>query len=688
MAGEAGKYYDRLVKGDGVPCIMARHMYDMGLILVRLNDYDNNNETAIECLSFAEELYMDQYGEENIELIHVRKQLANVLIDEGRYDEAFPLLYKAIAQAEVFLGHDHSEQVISYYFYGFGLYKAGRVEEARKQLGESERIRKKLHTYDINGLLMLALMDYMSGDFEKACSQGWELFNVEKEYLREITLALPESDRESSWMQHGAQVMGAVFTLAAYAPEGGPLLYDAALFAKGTLMSAASRLNSIIERDGTGRLAALRDEYRTLYFQAEALSAGGEKTEGEFDELRRKARLLETDLVSHSSVFGDILSEVSATWEDVSKCLAPKEAAVEFVRFNSMRGKYVYMASVLLPGRKPVNVELPDLSDALLQKASGGSAFTSPELFKAVFGPIMPYVRDCGRVWFSPTGEMSVVPLENIRSTEGEKTASEVLPLRRLSSTRVLLQTDGARRWENAVLFGGLDYNISAEEKEYYAEASSSGVRSKSLHDWGYLRGSLSEVESIAGILSGIDVVKVTGGDGVEERFKALSGKGVNLLHVATHGFYSEDVAREVFNAGFALEDVLMGSCGLVFAGANTLNGGNANLDNGLLSATEISRLDLSGCDLVVLSACGTGLGAVNFDESYGLVRAFKKAGCRSILMSLWDIDDKATAVFMQAFYSARTGGKDNGAALEEAKAVVRKAFPDPKYWAGFVLID
>ena len=116
-------------------------------------------------------------------------------------------------------------------------------------------------------------------------------------------------------------------------------------------------------------------------------------------------------------------------------------------------------------------------------------------------------------------------------------------------------------------------------------------------------------------------------------------------------------------------------------------------VDDGILTAREVSRLDLTSISLVTLSACETALGKVTGEGVFGLQRGFKKAGANSILMSLWKVDDEATCLLMTEFYKNWIGeGKSKHDALELAKQTVRshkeKGWNDPKYWAAFILLD
>ena len=132
-----------------------------------------------------------------------------------------------------------------------------------------------------------------------------------------------------------------------------------------------------------------------------------------------------------------------------------------------------------------------------------------------------------------------------------------------------------------------------------------------------------------------------------------------------------------------------MAGAAAVFSGDPIPN----NVDDGVLTAREISHLDLTSLDMLALSACETALGDTSGEGVFGLQRGFKKAGAQSILMSLWKVDDEATCLLMTEFYKNWVGGKKTKReALELAKQTVRshkeKGWDDPKYWAAFILLD
>ena len=131
-----------------------------------------------------------------------------------------------------------------------------------------------------------------------------------------------------------------------------------------------------------------------------------------------------------------------------------------------------------------------------------------------------------------------------------------------------------------------------------------------------------------------------------------------------------------------------------MFAGANSALDPQRSknipdgVDDGVLTAKEISRLDFRGLDLVVLSACQTGLGEVSGEGVFGLQRGFKKAGAQTIVMSLWEVSDESTQLLMTEFFKNLTAGQPKRAAFLAAQNVVRQKYPNPLHWAAFVMVD
>lgn len=205
------------------------------------------------------------------------------------------------------------------------------------------------------------------------------------------------------------------------------------------------------------------------------------------------------------------------------------------------------------------------------------------------------------------------------------------------------------------------------------------------------LPGTRAEVETIAEMLRNrnVNVSLWIGKEATEERLKKLEQPTV--LHIATHGFFLPNQHVEENNASAikSKQDPML-RAGLLLADCeNSLRGLKIDdKQDGILTAYEAMNLSLDQTDLVVLSACETGVGEIDCSEGvYGLQRAFQQAGARYILVSLWKVDDEATQLLMTAFYQFQMQGLTYGQAFNRARQIVIKKYPDPYYWGAFVLI-
>jgi CHAT domain-containing protein len=191
--------------------------------------------------------------------------------------------------------------------------------------------------------------------------------------------------------------------------------------------------------------------------------------------------------------------------------------------------------------------------------------------------------------------------------------------------------------------------------------------------------------------------------DALEGRLKQ-QGRSPRILHLATHGFFLPDQQplRDPLGpdlggmgefgrlSGPGLENPLLRS-GLALAGANTFLKGGAlpdEAEDGLLTAEDVSGLDLLDTELVVLSACETGLGEVRTGEGvFGLQRAFILAGAKTLVMSLWSVPDEATRELMEDFYGRLLAGEPRADALHAAQQALRQKYPEPYFWGAFVCL-
>ena len=346
-------------------------------------------------------------------------------------------------------------------------------------------------------------------------------------------------------------------------------------------------------------------------------------------------------------------------------------------------------------------------------------------------------LTDEGRIFFSADGLLHQIGIEYLplHTDAGSRDSSTIMDnykIYRLSSTRELVVKPEwtARLEDSASIYGGamfnppkryLSYAVSLlyetdsslvdseyeqraleEERKLKGQGKSSKYRYASDKEYiAPLPATIREVHEIDSMLvvAGADTRLYTGVFANEESFKSRTA-GRDIIHVATHGFYvsASDalIGNEYYKARFAhnpsvLADPLYRS-GFHLAGASPAWAGLSNyvgLEDGVMTAKEISLMDFSSADLVVLSACRTAAGDITRDGVYGLQRAFKNAGAKSIIMSLWEVDDEATYMMMSNFYKNRyVLGMSKYEAFAEAQRQLRSRYSDAYYWRAFILLD
>lgn len=425
----------------------------------------------------------------------------------------------------------------------------------------------------------------------------------------------------------------------------------------------------------------------------------------------------------------DAAVRLKAGSREVRSQLKPDEAAVAFVAYDDPDGTTGYAAAIL-PARgetrfihlfdsdltdKAGTVGALSLTDALTGEDpdAKNALYSDLLLGELVWRPVIENLPSSVRtIHFAPEGIFHLWAIENM-PFDGRQNYSII---RHFS----LLPPDGtADTGKEALVAGGLNYDAFPEShSDLPASADNEAFRQlrsrladPSTTIFTYLPGTAKEAKKVSDKLGETTLLSSLS----EEDFKH-SAQRLGQLHLATHA-YALDCG---INANNKVEtdstgvDLSLIRSGIALSGANVM--GNVNgREDGILSAREICDLDLSGVDMAVLSACQTAKGLISDESASGLIRALKNAGARTIVATLWEVDDRAASIFMEAFYSALAEGKDRSEAFEYAKKSVagyrqfipkRKfspaamasrttsgfiestPFASPWYWASFIIID
>lgn len=404
-------------------------------------------------------------------------------------------------------------------------------------------------------------------------------------------------------------------------------------------------------------------------------------------------------------------------WQDLETNLEDDEILIEFCRVEASENEKKYLTLnepyyIALTLRKddesPQSTYLCTENELLW--VTEKRRYTSDKLYQLVWEPLKDRFEGITDIIFSPMGELNNIAIEYLKfkNTTGEyQNISELFDFHRVSSTREILNNNGNENNHWAALFGGMLYSSNYENLNNNdfrgGETLTRGLLSEFQNRSGFkdlIPATVNEINDISSALknAGYNIKIYSGVDGTEGAFKMLSSENPSILHIATHGFYFNEHTPYTQKISFNMqeeyvEDESMLRSGIIFSGANKVIEGELvpeDMEDGILTAQEISYLDLSQVDLLVLSACQTGLGEIKGEGVYGLQRGFKKAGVKSIMMSLWEVDDDATELLMTEFYRNYVNGMTKMDALLNAQRKVRDTpgFSDPEFWAAFILLD
>jgi CHAT domain-containing protein len=322
-----------------------------------------------------------------------------------------------------------------------------------------------------------------------------------------------------------------------------------------------------------------------------------------------------------------------------------------------------------------------------------------------VFDPIAPYLQDTQHLLISPDGQLNLLPFEALQPEVGGDYLVQRYQISYLTSGRDLLKLGDIEPSRNPdVILANPDYHTADDTFQLAQAGNRSGDENRrstelSQLQVGPLPGTAAEAEAIQPLLS--NAIPLLGDEATENALKQVQAP--RILHIATHGFFLADVARPSPEAnrglgvvaadgslpqptGVPVENPLLRS-GLALAGFNTRSSGR---EDGVFTALEAAQLNLLGTQLVVLSACETGLGDVaNGEGVYGLRRAFALAGAETQLMSLWQVSDFGTQSLMTRYYKKLMAGMGRSEALREVQlAMIEEGgqYSHPYFWAAFVL--
>jgi CHAT domain-containing protein/tetratricopeptide (TPR) repeat protein len=721
----------------------ARSHNNLGLLLSNQGDHASARSHFEEALAICKKVLGDnhRYTAATLSCLGVSQ------LSQGDFAAARPHLEEALAICKNVLGASHPDTASAFNNLGALLKRQGDYEAARAHYDQALAIYKKVlghnHPATASALNNLGALLECQGDDAAARSNFEQALAIQHKSLDMAATAL--SERQQLAMNE--TLRGYLDRWLSLPPKSGLAdagFYEPALAWKGSVSLRQQQLRLLRQEPG---LAGVASELQAVTARLATL-ASTRPDPTKADEQRRllveltsKKEDLEVDLARRSVTFrrGQQVMEVNA--EKLRTCLPADAALIDFLEYAHSepdaqnKGKFLYTrkltAFVVRKEQPIVRVDLGPVEairqavEAWRQGALARSSFQGKdqrgqEMRRLLWQPLEKHLGGASTVLIAPDGAVAMVPFAALPGKQPGKFLLEeisvaVVPLPRLvpSLLQEQLSVPGS---ETMLLVGDVDYGAAAGKSE--SVAGRSAVRAgKGRFNFGPLEGTRGEIlavrDSFETRFATGKVTMLRQAAATEAAFRQLAPQS-RWLHLATHGFFmlpemkpAQSMARGDGLDLFGSKDVVGFHpgllSGLALAGANREPAPGE--DDGILTALECAELDLRRTELVVLSACETGLGKVAGGEGIlGLQRGFQLAGARTTVTSLWKVDDNATRLLMEKFYEnlwkhklpkaealrqaqltmLREGPKRGVVRVDEGGAM--PAVSPPYYWAAFVL--
>lgn len=477
-------------------------------------------------------------------------------------------------------------------------------------------------------------------------------------------------------------------------------IYSFKLSTKAILQSSSAKLKNRVVNSGDGDLIFRFGQYNE---KKELLTKGLSMSESErlgnninMAELEKEINSLEKELSEESEDFAEIFDNHQYSWKDVKKTLKPNEYAIEIVRFRYWDKVFTdsILYGALIVHRKSKAPELVLLPNGNELDKKYFKYYTNVIKYKAkdkksygqFWSKIDEHIPDNSTIYISADGVYNQMNIETLVDESG-KYMIDKDNIYYVSNTKdlVLNATEGYKQTyetNSAFLIGNPKFAGDASKIDMGNKVSSIEP----------LPGAEKEILDVTKLLARNNWKYTTLVSDSATEASVKNMESPRVFHVATHGFFMNEVKSEKEDGKESIADNPLLRSGLLFTGAGALLANNNiyefNKSDGILTAYEAMNLNLDNTELVILSACETGRGEIKSGEGvYGLQRSFLVAGADNVVMTLFKVNDEITQELMNDFYSHWLGGETKRDAFQAAKKRIKDKYESPIYWGSFMMI-
>ncbi|WP_250631983.1 CHAT domain-containing protein [Rhodoflexus caldus] len=587
--------------------------------------------------------------------------------------------------------------------------RAGNFGNADKQYKSAMRILAKIlstkHPLYVQTQAQHARMFFAQKNYAQAQKIMEGVLAGYRQYITTFFPVLSDREKTKYWGLVRADYEFYNNLLVRRLPDNPALagaLYDNATFAKSLLVSNAGKLRNLIMNSNDSATVRRYREWidkKQLLTKALAYSPQQLQEAGiDLRKLQKEIDDLDKNLSRRSKLFIEARQLQIRRWQEVAAQLRAGEAAVEIIRYpyydKGFTDSVVYAALILPYGEKNAPKFIPiangnALEDTYLKVYRNSVKFglTDRLSYKRYWEPVDKALADAKKVYLSVEGAYNQVNVEALLVADDTYVIDRREIVLLTNTTDLLEQNRQATASANSfVFFGNPVFYKDLQPEEYL------GTRNRKIPQ---LPGAFNEVKNLTQLIgkSNPSTSEFVLTEATEEHVKQLQSPRV--FHIATHGFFEPDLAINLSDNELSSRQTVNNP--LLRSGLLLRNGGDLvatenvyayNKEEGILTAYEAMDLALENTELVVLSACETGRGDTRIGEGvYGLQRAFRVAGAKSLIMSLFKVDDAATQRLMELFYSRWLQNGNKREAFTYAKKELRKEYPSPKFWGAFIMV-
>lgn len=679
---------------------VARSLSQLALIKF----YKGDDKKEVEKLMLeARDIMANKLGKDNPQYAEILKNVAVLYISEKKYDIAFSSLSIAESIWRAKTGTKNNINAASIYtLTGDVYYQQKNYRKADEFYTRAKDLYEKFfsvtHPEYVKVLSKLSKVYYMEKDYKKSKKLIEESLNNYENFIKGYFPALSEREKAKYWNTikgdfefYNTLAFGKLDDFKDLSGK----VYNYQLLTKALLLSSSIKIR---ERILNSTDTDLKDQYNTWLQKKELLTLAlsmspTQLLENEIEPaaLTQEVERLEKDLSQKSELFGQSFDNKRITYEDVKKSLKANEVAIEMVRFryfdHTFTDSVVYAALYLKNDfNRPKALTLNDghrmetrffkyYRNAIIGKVPDNVSY---DIF---WGPIQKEIGQVSTIYLSADGVYNQINLEAIPTPDGKYVLDNSNIVLVSNTKDIYLRKVKSRNTgdNTASMFGNPSFYLTASADPNITA----------------LPGTEKEITQLQFLLKqkGWDTKEYVEKTATEERIKELNSP--KIFHVATHGFYkptgqATNQSEMESNEAQLTQNPLMRT-GLLLKGAGDLldkTDYNFNMENGILTAYEAMNLNLDKTDLVVLSACETGLGQLESGEGvYGLQRAFLVAGAKVLIMSMFKVDDDATQKLMLKFYQKWLNSGNVRQSFIDAKKELRVEYPEPIFWGAFMMI-